>query len=66
MGTVRELENLKEILESQRQEINDLKEAILKIETILSDYIKKKDKISINKSSKENNNDLSIIFTKYK
>lgn len=65
MATLRELETLKAIVEVQKQEISDLKRAILDVKTLVSELVKN-DKIVINKSSKENNNDLSIIFTKYK
>lgn len=66
METLRELESLKDIVEVQKKEISDLKQAILDIKTVVSDLVKN-DKIVINKSSsKENNNDLSIIFTKHK
>lgn len=64
MASLRELENLKEIVEVQKQEISDLKQAILDVKTVVFELVKN-DKIVINKSSKENN-DLSIIFTKYK
>ena len=66
MATLRELENLKEIVEFQKKEINDLKQTIFDIKTVINEVIKN-DKILINKSSsKDNNNDLSIIFTKHK
>ena len=66
MATLRELEALKAIVEVQKQEISDLKQAIFDIKTSVSELVKN-DKIVINKSSsKENNNDLSIIFTKHK
>lgn len=67
MATLRELETLKAIVEVQKQEISDLKQAILDIKTVVSELVKN-NKIVINKSSssKDNNNDLSIIFTKYK
>ena len=66
MATLRELEALKAIVEVQKQEISDLKQAILDVKTIVSEIFKN-DKIVTNKSSsKENNNDLSIIFTKHK
>lgn len=66
MATLRELEALKSIIEVQKQEISDLKQAILDVKTVVSELVKN-DKIVINKlSSKENNNDLSIIFTKHK
>ena len=67
MATLRELETLKAIVEVQKQEISDLKHAILDIKTVVSELVKN-DKIVIHKSSssKDNNNDLSIIFTKYK
>jgi len=64
MATLRELDTLKAIVEVQKQEISDLKQAILDIKTVVSELVKN-DKIVINKSSNENN-DLSIIFTKYK
>ena len=64
MATLRELETLKTIVEAQKQEISDLKQAILDVKTVVSELVKN-NKIVINKSSKENN-DLSIIFTKYK
>ena len=67
MATLRELETLKAIVEVQKQEISDLKQAILDVKTVVSELVKN-DKIVIHKSSssKDNNNDLSIIFTKYK
>ena len=66
MATLRELEALKAIVEVQKQEISDLKQAIFDVKTVVSELVKN-DKIVINKSSsKENNNDLSIIFTKHK
>ena len=67
MATLRELETLKAIVEVQKQEISDLKQAILDVKTVISELVKN-DKIVIHKSSssKDNNNDLSIIFTKYK
>ena len=67
MATLRELETLKAIIEVQKQEISDLKQAILDVKTVVSELVKN-DKIVIHKSSssKDNNNDLSIIFTKYK
>ncbi len=67
MATLRELETLKAIVEVQKQEISDLKQAILSVKTVVSELVKN-DKIVIHKSSssKDNNNDLSIIFTKYK
>uniref|UniRef100_A0A6C0LHE8 Uncharacterized protein n=1 Tax=viral metagenome TaxID=1070528 RepID=A0A6C0LHE8_9ZZZZ len=66
MATLRELEALKAIVEAQKQKISDLKQEILDVKTIVSELVKNY-KIVINKSSsKENNNDLSIIFTKYK
>jgi len=59
MATLRELESLKATIEIQKQEISELKQAVIDI---------KNEKIVINKSSfsQDNNNDLSIIFTKYK
>ena len=67
MASLRELENLKVIVEVQNEEISQLKQEILNLKTVVSDLVKN-DKISINKSSslQDNNNDLSIIFTKYK
>jgi hypothetical protein len=67
MASLRELENLKAIVEVQKQEINYLKQEILDIKTIVSELVKN-DKIVIHNSlsSQDNNNDLSIIFTKYK
>ena len=66
MATLRELEALKAIVEVQKKEISDLKQAILDVKTVVTELVKN-DKIVINKSSsKENNNDLSIIFTKHK
>ena len=67
MGTLRDIESLKEIVEDQKQEICGLKEDVLELKSLVNELIKK-EKISIDKSSysKENNNDLSIIFTKYK
>ena len=67
MASLRELDTLKATVEVQRQEISDLKQAILDVKTVISELVNK-DKIVINKSlsSKDNNNDLSIIFTKYK
>ena len=73
MATLRELETLKAIVEVQKQEINDLKQAILDVKTVVCELVKN-DKIVIHKSSSSkdnnnnnnNNNDLSIIFTKYK
>jgi hypothetical protein len=66
MATLTELEGLKVIVEVQKQEISDLKQEIFDIKTCVSELVKN-DKIVINKSSsKENNNDLSIIFTKHK
>jgi len=68
MATLRELEALKTTVELQKQEISDLKQAILDVKTVVSELIKN-DKILINKSSSSkdnNNNDLSIIFTKHK
>ena len=66
MATLRELETLKAIVEVQKQEISVLKQAILDVKTVVTELVKN-DKIVINKSSsKENNNDLSIIFTKHK
>ena len=68
MATLRELETLKTIVEVQKQEISDLKQAILDVKTVVSELVKN-DKIVIHKSSSSkdnNNNDLSIIFTKYK
>ena len=64
MATLIELESLKEIVEVQKQEISILKQELLDIKKVVSELIEN-DKIVINKSSKENN-DLSIIFTKYK
>jgi len=64
MATLRELETLKTIVEAQKQEISYLKQEILDVKTVVSELVKN-NKIVINKSSKENN-DLSIIFTKYK
>ena len=66
MATLRELEALKAIVEVQKKEISYLKQAILDVKTVVTELVKN-DKIVINKSSsKENNNDLSIIFTKHK
>ena len=66
MATLRELETLKEIVEVQKQEISELKQKISDIESLVSELVKN-DKILINKSScLKENNDLSIIFTKYK
>lgn len=67
MASLREFESLKVIVEDQKQEINELKQEILNLKTFVSDLVKN-DKILINKSSslQDNNNDLSIIFTKYK
>lgn len=66
MATLRELDTLKAIVEVQKQEISVLKQAILDVKTVVTELVKN-DKIVINKSSsKENNNDLSIIFTKHK
>ena len=69
MATLRELDTLKSIVEVQKQEINDLKQTILDVKTVVSEMVKN-DKIVIHKSSSSkdnnNNNDLSIIFTKYK
>jgi hypothetical protein len=71
MATLRELESLKAIVEVQKQEICDLKQEILDINIVVSELVKN-DKILINKSScskeinNNNNNDLSIIFCKYK
>ena len=66
MGTLRELDTLKATVEFQKKEISDLKEEIMNIREVMSEFIKN-EKIEIDKSSsKENNNDLSILFTKYK
>lgn len=60
MASLRELEALKEVISIQRKEINKLKEEVINIK----EYIKN-DKELIDKSFITNNN-LSIIFTKYK
>jgi len=67
MVSLRELESLKSVIEQQKQEINELKQGISDIK-ILVNQLFNTDKIVINKSISlvENNNDLSIIFTKYK
>ena len=67
MTSLREFESLKSKVEFQNEEINELKQSILDLKSLINEIVKK-DKILINKSStsEENNNDLSIIFTKYK
>lgn len=65
MATLREMESLKLVIENQKEEIKFLKQEILEIKSLMNEFIKN-DKISINKLSSKDNDDLSIIFTKYK
>lgn len=62
MGSLRELESLKSIVEQQKQEIIELKQEISGIKLLVNELFNNDKSISL----KEKNNDLSIIFTKYK
>jgi hypothetical protein len=62
MGTLREIESLKKIIENHQQEIEELKKMVLDLNNIVN--VEKKINI-INKSLSEGN-DVSIIVCKYK
>lgn len=68
MASLREIESLKAIVENQNEEISKLKESLSELSLIVHKMNDNEKKKVINKSlvSKEDNNDLSIIFSKYK
>ncbi len=62
MASLRELESLKQTIENQQKEINELKNIVSEFKEYINNNksnLKKVDKLS-------DNNDLSIIFTRYK
>lgn len=60
MASLREFESLKKTIENQQKEINELKNIVLELkEHINNNNLKKINKLY-------DNNDLSIIFTRYK
>ena len=68
MASLREIESLKAIIEKQNEEISKLKESLSELSSIVHKITENETKKVINKSlvSKEDNNDLSIILSKYK
>lgn len=68
MATLHEMESLKAIIENQNEEISKLKESLSELSLIVHKMNDNEKKKVINKSlvSKEDNNDLSIILSKYK
>ena len=62
MGTLREIESLKKIIENHQQEIEELKKMVLDLNNI----VKVEKKINIINKSLSEGNDVSIIVCKYK
>jgi len=62
MGTLREIESLKKIIENQQREIDELKRIVLEINNIVKCD---KERNIFNKSLSEGN-DISIVISKYK
>jgi len=62
MGTLREIESLKQMIENQQREIDELKRIVLEINNIVKCD---KERNIFNKSLSEGN-DISIVISKYK